>query len=145
MWNMIFGLFQDFGIFDNMLGFRILYILIPCWPIYGPQDPPILEILEIEVFNILYKPGEYWKSEFLNFLLSWKYWKTDFLNLLISWKYWKTDFLYFLISWTYWKSDFSNFVLSGKYWKSQFSNFLISWKYMDIGFSIFAHNIENLL
>ena len=48
---------------------------------------PILEILEIEVFNIIYKPGnignlsfsiphilEILENVFFNFLISWKYW-----------------------------------------------------------------------
>ena len=48
---------------------------------------PILEILEIEVCNILYNPGNIGNGCF-SFLISWKYWKTYFFNFLISWKYW---------------------------------------------------------
>ena len=41
---------------------------------------PILEILEIGVCNIIYNPGNYWKLDFFDFLLSWKYWKLDFFS-----------------------------------------------------------------
>ena len=54
---------------------------------------PILEILEIEVFNILYNTGNIGKLIFFNSVLSSKYWTTDFPYFLISWKYWKTEFL----------------------------------------------------
>ena len=46
-----------------------------------------LEILEIEVCNIIYKPRDIGNLVF-NFLISWKYWKSEFFNFLISWKYW---------------------------------------------------------
>ena len=39
--------------------------------------PRILEILEIEVSNILYNPGNIGNRIFFNFLISWKYWKSD--------------------------------------------------------------------
>ena len=39
--------------------------------------PRILEILEIEVSNILYNPGNIGNLIFFNFLISWKYWKSD--------------------------------------------------------------------
>ena len=55
-------------------------------------------------------PGNRWKFDFYNFLISWKYWKSSFFWLLISWKYWKLDFSNFLISWKYWKYDFSWFL-----------------------------------
>ena len=81
---------------------------------------PILEILEIEVCNIIYKPRDIGNLIFstssypgnLSFsassypgnigsydpysVLSWKYWKFDFSNFPISWKYWKYDFSRFL-------------------------------------------------
>ena len=79
---------------------------------------PIPEILGIEVFNILYKPGNIGNLNFPIQSSSWRYWKTDFLYLIISWKYWKTDAL----------------------------NFLISWKYiMDIGCSLFSHILQIFL
>ena len=68
-------------------------------------------------------PGNIWKFDFYNFLISWKYWKSDFLNFLISWKYWKLDFSNFLVAWKYWKSIFSNFLVAWKYWKSVFPIF----------------------
>ena len=37
-----------------------------------------LEILEIEVCNIMYNPGNIGKWIFLDFLTSWKYWKSSF-------------------------------------------------------------------
>ena len=52
---------------------------------------PLLEILEIEVSNILYNPGNIGKLYFL-FFLSWKYWKSQFSNFILSWKYWKSQF-----------------------------------------------------
>ena len=36
---------------------------------------------------IIPDPGNIWKFDFYNFLISWKYWKFDFSNFLISWKY----------------------------------------------------------
>ena len=45
---------------------------------------------------IQFYPGNIWKFNFYNFLISWKYWKSSFFNFLISWKYWKSDF--FLVS-----------------------------------------------
>ena len=49
-----------------------------------------LEILEIEVCNIIYNPGNIGKRIFFS-VLSWKYWKFDFSNFPISWKYLKSD------------------------------------------------------
>ena len=37
-----------------------------------------LEILEIEVFNIIYNPGNIGNCMFFYFLISWKYWKSSF-------------------------------------------------------------------
>ena len=82
---------------------------------------PILEILEIEVSNILYNPGNIGNWTFFQFLISWKYWKLDFFNFLISWKYWKSGFSDCLVAWKYWKSIFSIFRISWKYWKYDFS------------------------
>ena len=48
---------------------------------------PILDILEIEAFNILYDRGNSGKTRFLYFLISWKYLKSEFFNFLLSWKY----------------------------------------------------------
>ena len=62
---------------------------------------PRLEILEIEVFNIIYNPGNIGNWIFFNFLISWKYWKLDFSNFLLSWKYWNLVFRNFLLSWKY--------------------------------------------
>ena len=41
---------------------------------------PILEILEIEVCNILYNPGNIEKKQFFLYLISWKYWRSAFFQ-----------------------------------------------------------------
>ena len=48
---------------------------------------PILEILEIEVFNVLYKPGNLANLSFSTFYYPGSIWKTHFSYFLISWKY----------------------------------------------------------
>ena len=58
---------------------------------------PRLEILEIEVCNMIYNPGNIGKRIFFNSVLSWKYWKFVFSIFLISWKYWKYD-----VCWFFW-------------------------------------------
>ena len=58
----------------------------------------IMEILEIEVFNILYNPGDIWYWTFL-FSLILEMFDIGFLDFLISWKYWKRHFCNFLLSW----------------------------------------------
>ena len=105
----------------------------------------ILEILEIEVFNILYNPGNIGNCIFLifsypgntgnwifYFLISWKYWKLKSATFSITWKYGRRAggggraapgvvlcclglFLEH-VSW--------NFRISWKYWKCVFSIFL---------------------
>ena len=74
-------------------------------------------------------PGNIWKLDFFNFLISWKYWKSGFSDCLVSWKYWKSGFSNFLVAWKYWKLKFSNFLVAWKYWRSGFSDCLVSWKY----------------
>ena len=91
---------------------------------------PILEILEIEVCNISYKPRDIGNLSFSTSSYPGNIGKriclfSHILEILES------GFLYFLISWKYWKMDFHYF--------------LISWKNMDMGFFMFSHNIENLL
>ena len=60
-------------------------------------------------------PGNIWKFDVYNFLISWKYWKSGFSNFLVAWKYWKLDFSNFLVAWKYWNSEFFNFLISWKY------------------------------
>ena len=63
---------------------------------------PTLEILEIEVFNILYNPGNIGNHCFSIF-----YYPGNIGNL-----------------------SFSTFCYPGNIWKTGFSFFLLSWKYM---------------
>ena len=41
---------------------------------------------------IIPDPGNSWKFDLYNFLISWKYWKSSFFNFLLAWKYWKSVF-----------------------------------------------------
>ena len=54
---------------------------------------PRLEILEIEVCNILYNPGNIGKRIFSIQSYPGNIGKTDFLEFLISWKYWIVRFI----------------------------------------------------
>ena len=74
---------------------------------------PRPEILEIEVCNILYHPGNIGKRVFLTQSYPGNIGKRIFSNFLISWKYWKSDVSAFLISWKYLILDSSIFLYPG--------------------------------
>ena len=55
---------------------------------------PILEILEIEVFNIIYKPGNVGNLSFSTSSYPGNIGKLIFFNFLTSWKYWIVRSIY---------------------------------------------------
>ena len=84
---------------------------------------PRLEILEIEVCNIIYKPRDIGNLIFSTSSYPENIGNLSFFNFLISWKYWivrsilspileilEISFSIFLISKKYWKYDFSCFL-----------------------------------
>ena len=89
---------------------------------------PILEILEIEVCNIIYKPRDIGNLSFSTSSYPGNIGKRIFLI---------SHILEILDRTIHTQSYPGN---SGSY----DPYFLISWKYMDIRFFIFPHNIENL-
>ena len=58
---------------------------------YDPYISPILEILEIEVCNILHKPGNIGNLSFSTSSYPGNIGKRIF-SVLVSWKYWKSQF-----------------------------------------------------
>ena len=84
---------------------------------------PILEILEIEVSNILYNPGNIGKRSFSNCSYPGNIGKRIFSTSSYPGNIEKTDFLYVLISWKYWKSQF------GLGCRDVFTTFVLLWNH----------------
>ena len=104
-------------------------------------------------------PGNRWKFDFYNFIISWKYWKSGFSDSLVAWKYWKLDFSNFLVAWKYWRSGFSDCLVSWKYGRRAggsrgcvvlpwiifgtcFLEFPDILEMLDIGVFLFSHILE---